>query len=67
MTSNQSYLFRSMWKTELNGPRNWKIKVTQIPCDCRDKEGPEMEMAPPGKKPNFFKIVDVSKTLNCIC
>ena len=39
---------KTEYKTELASPRQWRIKVTQIPCDCRNSEDPEMKLAPSG-------------------
>jgi len=36
------------WRSELDRPRKWRIRVTQIPCDCKDNEDPRMELAPAG-------------------
>ena len=40
--------FRTEWRSELDRPRKWRIRVTQIPCDCKDNEDPGMELAPAG-------------------
>ena len=40
--------YRTEWKSELDRERKWRIKVTQIPCDCRDREDPDMKLAPSG-------------------
>ena len=36
--------------SELARPRRWQIKVTQIPCDCRDSDNPDTKLAPSGKE-----------------
>ena len=43
-----NFIFRTEWKSELDRERKWRIKVTQIPCDCRDREDPDMKLAPAG-------------------
>jgi len=41
-------IFTTEWRSELDRPRKWRIRVTQIPCDCKDNEDPGMELAPAG-------------------
>ena len=46
--NEDTQMLETEWKSELDRERKWRIKVTQIPCDCRDREDPDMKLAPAG-------------------
>ena len=53
------------WLYELTMERKWKIRVTQIPCDCHDRQNvPEMEPAPAGCLQHYRGIVGAISSFN---
>ena len=46
--NEETQMLETEWKSELDRERKWRIRVTQIPCDCRDREDPDMKLAPAG-------------------
>ena len=57
--------FRTEWRSELDRPRKWRIRVTQIPCDCKDNEDPGMELAPAGNLWILWAVLYVVYSTGC--
>ncbi|XP_065570117.1 dorsal-ventral patterning tolloid-like protein 1 [Artemia franciscana] len=52
------------WEFEYNGTRRWRVKVTQIPCDCSKFELADVPRAPSGCLQYFTDIRNTFRSFN---